>query len=202
MMESFSDDVKATVHNIKDDITEIKGTLRELNQAVANSRSGGTMMGMDKRLSIAEDAIKELTFTRHGTMNASSSKQPRRQPQPGRLVGQQVANTMYKVLWIGLSALLGIWIGQKYQQRKGIVAFGIICLQPNQCLVFLLHMIILGTGLTNQIDLPLILVKFDTAIWVIYWGYFGKSAAEHFRTGRSSLRSGGWSMSNNGYWPY
>ena len=28
MIESFSDDVKATVHNIKDDITEINGTLR------------------------------------------------------------------------------------------------------------------------------------------------------------------------------
>lgn len=53
---------------------------------------------------------------------------------------------------------------------------------------FIVHMIILITGLTKQIDLPPNISKgFDTAIWVIYWGYFGKSAAEHFKNRQVEL---------------
>ncbi len=117
MMESFSNDVKATVHNIKDDITEIKGTLRELNQAVAKiAVQEERMMGMDKRLSIAEDAIKELTAFTRAWHDECIKQQAAKKAAPARddWWDSKVANTMYKVLWIGLSALLGIWIGQKY----------------------------------------------------------------------------------------
>lgn len=117
MMEPFSDDVKATVHNIKDDITEIKGTLRELNRAVAKiAVQEERMTGMDKRLSIAEDAIKELTAFTRAWHDECIKRQAAKRAAPARddWWDSKVAGVTYKVFWVVISAIIGLWAGRRF----------------------------------------------------------------------------------------